>query len=90
MTCFPLKIAVKYGGFRENEQRLEKFVKYVLFMKTEPRLEKLVKYVPFEHQKIRFGEPARAFSQKKTMFLFFLHHKKPVFNAVLEAKTSPK
>ena len=90
MTCFSLKITVKYCGLREDEQRLEKLVKYVLFMKAEPRLEKLVKDVPFEHQKTRFGEPSRAFSRKKPMFLLFLHHKKPVFNAVLEAKNVPQ
>ena len=90
MTCFSLKITVKYGGLREDEQRLEKLVKYVLFMKAEPRLEKLVKDVPFEHQKTRFGGLSRAFSRKKPMFLFFLHHKKPVFNAVLEPKNVPQ
>ena len=91
MTYFPLKITVKYCGFREDEQRLEKLVKYVLFMKAEPRLEKLVKDVPFEHQKTRFGGPSRAFSRKKKpMVLFVLHHKKPVFNAVLEAKNVPQ
>ena len=79
MKCFSLKITVKYGGLREDEQRLEKLVKYVLFMKAEPRLEKLVKDVPFEHQKTHFGGPSRAFSRKKPMFLLFLHHKKPVF-----------
>ncbi len=71
MICFSLKITVKYGGFREDEQRLEKLVKYVLFMKAEPRLEKLVKDVPFEHQKTRFGGPSRAFSRIKPM-LFIL------------------
>ena len=90
MICFSLKITVKYGGLREDEQRLEKLVNYVIFMKAEPRLEKLVKDVPFEHQKTRFGGPSRAFSRKKPMFLFFLHHKKPVFNAVLEAKNVPQ
>ena len=90
MKCFSLKITVKYGGLREDEQRLEKLVKYVFFVKAEPRLEKLVKDVPFEHQKTPFGGPSRAFSWKKQTFLLFLHNKKPIFYAASEAKSVPK
>ena len=90
MTWFSLKITVKYCGFREDEQRLEKLVKYVLFVKAEPRFEKLVKDVPFEHQKTPFGGPSRTFSWKKPTFSVFLHNKTPIFYATSEAKSVPK